>query len=88
MTNDTTAKRGNMIAVAVWRWLQQQKCVKYVPWVLDPHSDTFDPVKSARQEVRDGLLTELEELMDAECIPARVAYPAPAWEAERKDADA
>lgn len=46
--------RGNIVAKAVWSWLQQQRSVRYVPWVLDPRSADGEARRNA--VASDGLL--------------------------------
>lgn len=70
MTTDTENpltedEKGNIVTTAVWRWLQMQKAIKFVPWVLNPDSDRFDKCKAARQDEKDKLLGSLElRIMD------------------------
>jgi len=59
----TKEEKGNMIATAVWNWLQEQKSLVYVPWVTDPKSDKFDPIKAAKQQEREAILKELEDFI-------------------------
>ena len=54
---------GESVALAVWEWLQNKKAQKYVPWVLDPKSKDYDPIKAAKQETQDELLGELESVI-------------------------
>ena len=62
----TEDQRGNIVAKAVWKWLQHQKCIEFVPWVLNPDSEQYDPVSAARQEERQSLLADLEKtILDA-----------------------
>ena len=56
----TESERGNYVAKSVWVWLQRQRSIEYVPWVIDPRSTTFDPVKAEVQKMRTELLDELE----------------------------
>ena len=56
----TEEQKGSIVATAVWKWLQERKLTQYVPWVLDPTSAQFDPLKQARQTERDELLADLE----------------------------
>lgn len=66
---DTEDRRGNKVAKAVWVWLQEQKSIQYVPWVVNPESDKYDPVKAKEQEQRDKILGDLERvIMDASSI--------------------
>lgn len=63
---DTEDRRGNKVAKAVWAWLQEQKAIQYVPWVVNPESDNYDPAKAKEQEQRDKILGDLERvIMDA-----------------------
>lgn len=59
----TEQERGARVAHAVWNWLQHQKTIKYVPWVLDPKSDKYDPIKAAMQETKNELLADLERVI-------------------------
>lgn len=54
---------GNYVAKMVWKWLQEQKCIEYVPWVRNTNSRDYDPIKTARQQERDELLASLEEVI-------------------------
>ena len=56
----TEEQKGNIVAKAVWTWLQERKHFQYVPWVLDPTHEKFDPLKQARQTERDELLADLD----------------------------
>jgi hypothetical protein len=55
--------KGAHVAFCVWDWLQHQKTIKYVPWVLDPKSDKYDPIKAAMQETKNELLADLERVI-------------------------
>ena len=57
------AERGNAVAIAVWEWLQREKAVQFVPWVLDKSGTAYDPTKAARQAERTSLLNNLERLI-------------------------
>jgi hypothetical protein len=63
MDNLTEDKKGNIITRAVWHWLQEQKRIEFVPWVLDPSNSSFDALSAARQEQRVRLLSELENVI-------------------------
>ncbi len=53
-------QRGNLIAKAVWKWIQEQRTLQYVPWVLQKESVGYDPIKVAKQEEHNELLADLE----------------------------
>ena len=61
MSNERTPAES--IAYAVWHWLQHQKTIQYVPWVLNPKSDKYDPIKAARQEAKNEVLADLERVI-------------------------
>lgn len=61
MTED---EKGNIVAKAVWGWLQQEKCIKYVPWVLDVDGPHRDALKAAKQEMHDDLIAALERVIE------------------------
>ncbi len=63
MTQNDEAGRGNIVAHRVWRWLQEKKRISFVPWVLNPTSESYDPVKVAVQKSTNEILEELEALM-------------------------
>ncbi len=56
-------RRGNYVATRVWQWLHQQKAIQFVPWVINPSSEKYDPLKAAQQHTRDELLLQLESVM-------------------------
>ena len=58
--------RGNCVAKVVWEWLQAQKTIHYVPWVLDPGSKSYDPVRVAREEERTAILNSLSRCIKDE----------------------
>jgi hypothetical protein len=51
------------VAERVWAWLQTEKRIRFVPWVLDPQGPDYDPQKAAVQTEKDRLLAELEEVI-------------------------
>ena len=53
---DEQIYRGNLVAVAVWDWLQQQKGIELVPWCSDNE-------KLLRQGERQNVLEELEQVI-------------------------
>ena len=57
------AKRANMILHSVWGFLQGQKSLKLVPWVIDPKSPSYEVLKEARWEGRQQVLKEIEDLI-------------------------
>ena len=57
---DSEDVRGNRVATAVWTWLKLQQSVQFVPWVLNPTSELYDPAKVEQQRIRDELLSDLE----------------------------
>lgn len=66
MTVKTEEQRGNDVAKAVWKWLQEQKSIEFVPWVTDPESAMYDHDKAREQEIRKSILSDLERvIMDA-----------------------
>lgn len=66
MTVKTEEQRGNYVAKAVWKWLQEQKSIEFVPWVTDPKSAKYDHDKAREQEIRKSILSDLERvIMDA-----------------------
>ena len=54
---------GDLVASKVWEWLQQQKKMSYVPWVLDPKSCEYDKEKVIEQRTKDTILVILEDLI-------------------------
>lgn len=59
----TEEQIGNAVAKAVWHWLQQEKAIEYVPWVLMPGNAEYDQVKAAVQKERNQLFANLESVM-------------------------
>jgi hypothetical protein len=51
-------KKGNIVAIKVWEWLQEQKTIEYVPWAV---SDS--KLIAAKQEERMKILDDLEKLI-------------------------
>lgn len=65
---------GNIIAKAVWRWMEAEKCVELVPWVSDTKSDMYDEQAAIGQKARMEMLEEIEWCMReklAECYAIR-----------------
>jgi len=56
-------RAGDRVARIIWDWFLVQKQLNFVPWVLDPKSGHYDPIKVARQEIKDELLKELESIL-------------------------
>ena len=73
MTED---ERGNRVAKAVWSWLQRQRAIQYVPWVIDPHSEAYDHVKAAEQATRTEMLDALESEIRVASGEHQVEQPA------------
>lgn len=69
--SEVTARRAEVVAIAVWRWLQEQRRVKYMPWVLDPDGDEFDSIMHAKKEMKDYLLIDLGGVIDDACRRAK-----------------
>lgn len=63
MSKLTEDQKGNMVAKAIWQWLQNRKAVQFVPWVLDKNSGHYNPVKVAVQNERDKIYAELERVI-------------------------
>lgn len=61
----TEEQRGAFVAKAVWQWLQHQRSIQFVPWVLDPNNSQFDASKAKEQAIRDALLDDLEHVIKA-----------------------
>lgn len=59
-------ERGELIAIAVWKWVQEAKCVELVPWVSRKDSPDYDPVKSAEHRGWRRAIADLEELILSE----------------------
>ena len=66
-----TDRRGARMAKAVRAWLQEQKAIQFVPWVLDPERPEYDPDKRALQKLRDGLLAGLAQVIRRASEPDR-----------------
>lgn len=60
----THAEKGNCIATAVWGWLQSEEKIGLVPWVTDPESDRFDPIRTAEEKGRKKCLLDLREYIE------------------------
>lgn len=55
----TVDERGNCIAISIWHWLQSEEKIGLVPWVTDPASPRFDPIKTAEEKGRKKCLSDL-----------------------------
>lgn len=67
----TVEARGHLIACAVWEFLQRQKRLELVPWVSNPRSRDYDPVKTAEMAGYHKALDEVERLIIEETNRAR-----------------
>lgn len=63
MSKLTEDEKGNIVAKAVWDWLQNQKRVEYVPWITDPDDRCYDPFKAIKQDGRQELLGQLQSFI-------------------------
>ena len=47
----------------VWEYLQQEKCNEFVPWVVNPKSEKYDPYKHGRNDERKELINNIIEVI-------------------------
>ena len=71
----TEEERGAAVSRTVWEWLCAERQIKYVPWVLDPRNDKYDPIKAAKQEEHDEMLDALERVIRNKCKELDAAQP-------------
>ncbi len=54
---------GYRVAKTFLAWLDRQRKIKYVPWVLNPKDGQYEPKKAGEQECRDRMVAELDLLI-------------------------
>lgn len=57
--------KGNTVALKIWEWLREERQMIYVPWVIDPKSKTYDPIKAAEQRTKNKFLNKIENIMSS-----------------------
>lgn len=60
----TTDQIGGLVARDVWQWVADCEAIELVPWVSDPKSDKYDPIKTAEHAGWKRALKELESLIN------------------------
>lgn len=59
----TEVEAGNMVAHAVWEFIQMAKAVHLVPWVCDPTSESYDSLKVAEHCGWRRAILEVEQII-------------------------
>lgn len=59
----TETDRGDKVARTLWKWVCDSKAVELVPWVSDPKSDSYDPIKVAEHCGWKRAINEAEQMM-------------------------
>ena len=60
-------ERAEKVSIAVWKWLSRSRAQQFVPWVINPACDSYDPIKAGRQAERHELLAELDAVIHGAC---------------------
>ncbi len=67
-------EKGDAVAQAVWKYLQECNATHLVPWVSNPQANSLDPIKAAEhqgwkrahQEIKDVILETLKKIDEPE----------------------
>ncbi len=63
MASENKHIRGDIVAHAVWQFIQQSHAIQLVPWVTDPNSLTYDPIKVAELQGWKRAIAETEDVI-------------------------